>query len=153
MANKTVSSVADFRNKSEEIITLTDRDAFGELIEFNVRIKRTSMLALVQKGVIPNSLLQSAKKLKSPSRKSSAKVIEEYDEKTINEAITAMEKITEAVLIEPTYEEIKDYLTDSHLSQIVSYLSGGVEALNSFRNEQENLISAVNRQSISDKAE
>lgn len=153
MANKTVSSVADFRNKSEEIITLTDRDAFGELIEFNVRIKRTSMLALVQKGVIPNSLLQSAKKLKSPSRKSSAKVIEEYDEKTINEAITAMEKITEAVLIEPTYEEIKDYLTDSHLSQIVSYLSGGVEALNSFRNEQENLISAVNRQSISDATE
>lgn len=132
---KKIASLDDFKNLSEPIITITDVDENGKPIELNVRIKRVSMSNLLSAGIVPNSLMQKATTLQDPNR--NKKKEPEYSPEFINDSLGAMQKIAEAVLVEPSYEEVKEFLTDNHLGQIVAYVSGGVQSLENFRNEQE----------------
>lgn len=133
--NKKIASLDDFKNLSEPVITITDIDDKGTPIELNVRIKRVSMSTLLSSGIVPNSLMQKATSLQDPNR--NKKKEQEYSPEFINDSLGAMQKIAEAVLIEPAYEDVKEFLTDNHLGQIVAYVSGGVQSLENFRNEQE----------------
>lgn len=137
--NKTISSPEDFKSRQESIVTLSDYDSFGEYYELNVRVKKVNMQSLVVQGVIPNSLLQKAIALKDPNRKNkNAKIVEQkITPDLVKDSLEAMRALAKAVVVDPEYEKIKDYLTDSHLSQIASYVTGGVKELERFRNEQE----------------
>lgn len=138
MADLKVVSVEELKQKTEQIITLVDWDEANNLQEINVKVKKVSLTTLIQTGVVPNSLLSQALNLKNPNRKKEKKA-EDFSPEMIEASLEAMKKITEAVLVEPPFEEVKDFLSDNHFSQITAYVTGGVRSLESFRHEQESL--------------
>lgn len=136
--NRRIASVEDFKNRAQETITLTDYDVNNEKYCLDVVVRKTSLTNLLTKGVIPNSLLQRAQGLTDPNRNNKpGKSVSDFSEDEINASMDAMRKIAEATLISPPFEEVGEFLTDSHLSQIVSYVTGGVQSLENFRNQQE----------------
>lgn len=136
---KKIASVEDFKRISEQVIELVDWDDNGERYSFNVKVKKANMLSMISSGVIPNSLLNKVKYLDNPNRKqmSDEEIASKFNAEEIQHSLDAMHKVAAEVLIQPRYEEIKDYLTDNMVGQLFTYLQKGVKGLDSFRNKQE----------------
>lgn len=114
--------------------TLVTLPSFAEGQPFVARLKRPSMLSLVQSGKIPNTLLNTANELFYGK-----KTEEEVDEENRNDLTKMFELfdvICEASFVEPTYKQIKDSgitLSDDQFMFIFNYSQQGVKALDSFR--------------------
>lgn len=88
---------------------------------FVAKLQRASLLGLATKGKIPNQLMTIAQQLFTQS---------------VNTAKTSMKDISEVVdivvkecLVEPSFDEIKDYLTDEQKYAIFSYSQQGLKGL------------------------
>lgn len=118
---------------------------FDGVTPFVVRAKRPSLLNLVQKGVIPNTLLSAANELfygKSSTGK-------ETDMKEITNVMMIMAKET---LIEPSVEQLDELgleLTDDQLVAIFSYTQQGLKAVEKFRTKSENTNSNNDGETVS----
>lgn len=134
--NIKIASLEDFKKQSEQIVTLVDEDSFGCMYELSVRVKNKSLISLVQQGIIPNSLLTTVQRLQNPNRKKNQSQEIKLTEKEFDDYTNALQTVAKSIMIEPTYDEVKDYLTDNHLSQLFAFVGGGAKALESFRNEQ-----------------
>lgn len=112
--------------------TIVELPPFGEGQPFIARIKRPSMLALIQGGKIPNSLLKAATELFTG--KNSYGMI--GSDEALKNVTGVLETLCEACFLEPTYKQIKESgieLTDDQLMFIFNYTQNGVKALESFR--------------------
>ena len=133
---KQITSIEEFRNQSQPLVDIVGFEP-GQYV--TVRLRRISMMALVKTGKIPNALLTKATELFTGAKDKSGKVNEsqilsnmgELD--GINEIIDA---VCEAAMIEPKFNDVKDYLTDEQRTEIFQWTQGGVKALESFRAEQ-----------------
>ena len=101
----------------------------GELVELPpfsngkplvARLASPSLLTLCATGVIPNELLSEAQDIYEGKDMQSGK-IKDYGK--------VMIAVAEATLIEPKYEDIKDYLNSRQLISIYNYAQAGVRAL------------------------
>ena len=92
------------------------------------RLASPSLLTLCATGVIPNELLSEAQDIYEGKDMQAGK-IKEYSK--------VMIAVAEATLIEPKYEEIKDYLNSRQLISIYNYAQAGVRALIPFREIKE----------------
>lgn len=122
-----------------------ERYAAGEVVElppfaqnqpFVARLKRPSMLALVRKGQIPNSLLNAAN---SMFEQGCSGAFDATNPDTMADMMGVLETMCEASFMEPTYAEIKEsgvVLTDQQLMFVFNYAQAGVKALEPFRTEQ-----------------
>jgi len=90
-----------------------------------VTLKRPSILTLARLNKIPNPLLSAATSLFEFSSNSTTVSIKEIGE--------ILHIIAEASLISPSYEEIKDDLTDEQLMEIYHYAKEGADGLECFR--------------------
>jgi hypothetical protein len=102
----------------------------GEFI--NVKARRMSLTSLIQNNELPNDLLSIIYKAETQG---------EYNPTTDNtenfaKYINLTETICKNVLVEPTYDEIGEYLTDIQKSAIAAYAQRGVRALENFRIER-----------------
>lgn len=130
-----ISSLAEYGKG--QVVRLPD---FAEGQPFVARIRRPSMLALVKSGKIPNRLIHSANNLFMGNGDDSDSP--EY----MKNLFDVFDVICEACFVEPTYSQIKEAgleLTDDQYMFIFSYTQKGVKALESFRKQQQNLISSV----------
>lgn len=112
---------------------------FAEGQPLVVRMSRPSMLAMVEKGRIPNSLLVVANKLFMGGSD-----LDTGNTDFLKDMNGVLKEICRASLIEPTYEEFEDAgirLTDDQMMAIFSYSQKGVKALESFRQKPGNLNS------------
>lgn len=112
---------------------------FAEGQPLVVRMSRPSMLAMVEKGRIPNSLLVVANKLFMGGSD-----LDTSNTDFLKDMNGVLKEICRASLIEPTYEEFEDAgirLTDDQMMAIFSYSQKGVKALESFRQKPGNLNS------------
>lgn len=112
---------------------------FAEGQPLVVRMSRPSMLAMVEKGRIPNSLLVVANKLFMGGSD-----LDTGNTDFLKDMNGVLKEICRASLIEPTYEEFEDAgirLTDDQMMAIFSYSQKGVKALESFRQKPRNLNS------------
>lgn len=91
----------------------------------SVTLRRPSILTLAMAGKIPNPLLAAATKLFDFAPKSEAASLKEIGQ--------VMHIIAEASLISPSYDEIKDDLTDEQLMEIYHYAKEGADGLEYFR--------------------
>lgn len=110
---------------------------FAEGQPLVVRMSRPSMLAMVEKGRIPNSLLVVANKLFMGGSD-----LDTDNTDFLKDMHGVLKEICRASLIEPTYEEFEDAgikLTDDQMMAIFSYSQKGVKALESFRQKSGNL--------------
>lgn len=126
-----VTSIDSLKQQSAgEIVQLP---GFVEGEDFIARMRRPSLLAMVKKGKIPNSLLNEATELFSNGTSTVGR-----DDSSLEEMMNVVEIICEASLIEPSWKEIQDNgieLTDEQLMAIFSYSQRGIAGVRQFRNQ------------------
>ena len=101
---------------------------------FNARLKTPSILTLCASGEIPNELLQEATDIYE-GKDMQPGHIEQYGK--------VLSAVAKAVLVEPKFEDVKDYLSGIQLITIYNYSQSGVIALKPFRQIKE-LLKNVN---------
>ena len=136
MENKVTSleEIKKLKAKDGEVIELP---GFDENTPFTARVKRPSLMELCTKGTIPNPLLASAQRLFEG----------QIEKSTIVGYSEVMRKVVEVALVEPTYSEVKDVLTDSQIVVIFDYVLKGVVALLPFRQNRR----AIRQNILADK--
>lgn len=135
---KQVTSIEEFRSQSQPLVDIVGFEP-GQYI--TVRLRRISLMALCKSGKIPNSLLQKSTELFAGAKTNGhkvneAKVLENIGELDgINQIV---DTVCEAAMIEPKFEDVKEFLTDEQKTEIFQWTQGGIKALESFRTEQGN---------------
>lgn len=120
--------------------------SFVEGMPFNARVRKPSLLNLIQKGTIPNSLLSAANDLFYG--KNSHKKDTDVDMKEVSNLMLIMAK---EALLEPSpaqLEEVGLVLTDEQLVALFNYTQKGLKAMDNFRTESEDNVNISNEQTI-----
>jgi hypothetical protein len=125
--------------------------SFIEGKPFVVRVKRVSLLKLVQEGVIPNTLLGAANELfyGKNSNKSSNK---DADMKELAKVMTLM---AESALLSPTPAQMKELgleLTDQQVVSLFNYTQKGLEGIAKFPANTSDNVSADDGQTLQAEA-
>lgn len=134
MENIKVTSIDQLKIMSGgEIVKLPP---FVQGQDFYAKLRRPSMLKLVQSGQIPNSLLRTANMLFSGG------VNEELDrdDEFMKDLFDLIDVLAEAVFVEPSWSELKQAeieLTDEQYMFIFNYTQEGVKQLEPFREDEE----------------
>ena len=131
-----VISASEFRKRATRVIEI---DGFepGEKIE--VRIKPASLINLMVSGKLPNNLLATVQELfnEGPDTKPNDVFAQGADK--VKEVLGLLDLVCEQSLVEPTFEEIKDVITDAQKMQIMTEAQGNVKAAIPSIPKQENL--------------
>jgi hypothetical protein len=123
-------------DKKLEVTKIEDLTG-GEVVElphfpngspFVARLKTPSILTLCATGQIPNELLQEATDIYEGK---------DMQEGHIEQYGKVLNAVAKAVLVEPTYDDVKDYLSSLQLIAIYNYSQAGVASLKPFRAFQE----------------
>ena len=134
MENIKVTSIDQLKIMSAgEIVKLPP---FVQGQDFYAKLRRPSMLKLVQSGQIPNSLLRTANMLFSGG------VNEELDrdDEFMKDLFDLIDVLAGAVFVEPSWSELKQAeieLTDEQYMFIFNYTQEGVKQLEPFREDEE----------------
>lgn len=113
---------------------LLELPGFGEGQPFLAKLKRPSMLSLIRKGKIPNSLLVTASSLFAGK----LDVTNNEDDNNMSNLFEVLDTICEAAFVEPTWKEIREAgieLTDEQYMAVFNYTQQGVKALEPFRSK------------------
>lgn len=125
MSELKVISAREFRKKATRIIEI---DGFEPSEKIAVRIKPASLLNLLMSGKLPNNLLGTVNDLFERTEKDKPMELFEQDENKIKDIMEIIDLVCEQSLVEPTYEEIKDVITDTQKMQIMAEAQGNVNA-------------------------
>lgn len=126
--------------------TIIPLPSFDGVNPFVVRAKRPSLLNLVQKGTIPNTLLSAANELFYGKSSTGTGDI------NMQEMTNVMSIIAEAALVEPTASQLSDLgleLTDEQLIAIFNYTQQGLKAIEKFRPKSEDNVGTNDSETIS----
>lgn len=125
MSELKVISAREFRKKATRIIEI---DGFEPGEKIAVRIKPASLLNLMMSGKLPNNLLGTVNELFEQKDNTQAMQLFEQDENKIKDIMEIIDLVCEQSLVEPTFEEIKDVITDVQKMQIMGEAQGNVTA-------------------------
>lgn len=132
--NKTITTLEDLAVVAQG--TVVELPPFAEGIPFVARLKRPSLMLLAKSGKIPNALLEQANSMFFGQKSNGRKI----DQDALKQTVEIIEVLCEAAFVEPTYKQLKENgieLTDDQLAFVYEYTQKGVNALSSFRSEQE----------------
>ena len=135
--DKKVTSLEDIKKLKAKDGEAIELPGFDESTPFTARVKRPSLMELCNKGTIPNPLLAAAQRLFEGQMEKST--IVDYGE--------VMRKVVEVALVEPSYSEVEDVLTDGQIVVIFDYVLKGVVALLPFRQNRR----AIRQDTLGDK--
>ena len=102
---------------------------------FYARLRRVSLLNLIERGELPNELLKIAHKLTTAKQGRFNPFTDSTPEELV-EFTRLLHNFARAALVEPTYQELEEngiFLTDLQLTAIFQYCQKGVQALALFR--------------------
>lgn len=116
--------------------TVVELPPFAEGQPFVARLKRPSIMQMMEKGQIPNSLIVRANQLFLNGTES----FNPHQENVIKEIFPVVKEIAKHCFVEPSWEEMEENgiiseLTDEQLLFIFSYVQQGTKYLESFRTE------------------
>lgn len=143
-----ITSVSEWKERSQPLVDIQGFEP-GEYL--TVRLKSVSMLGLVKTGKIPNALLEEATKLFTGAKDNTGKIDEGKILSNIGDTDGVMQIIdiiVESAMVEPTYNEVKEFITDAQKMEIFNWTQGGIDTLKSFREEQGNIRLLSNEQSV-----
>lgn len=124
-----VISAKEFRERATRVIEI---DGFNPGEKIEVRIKPASILNMLITGKLPNSLLSvvqelfNAADIKNMDDKAAKELTKDAD--TLKQIMKMMDEVCRQCLVEPTYDEIGDLLTDTQKGQIMAEAQGNVTA-------------------------
>lgn len=125
-----ILSIEQLRQMAQLIIEIPDFENKGTI---KVRVQKPRLMAMAAQGKIPNHLLGIASSMvtgKPQKKKDEGMKVEEI--------ANMMELYCQACLIEPTYAEFKDIMTDEQMAAVFNWAMGTVNKLDSFRTEEGN---------------
>ena len=152
MSNNIITA-EQFRQKSFQIIPLP---GFGKDAEpIYVQILSPGLMNLIAKGRISNTLLGKVTELfgetqevtkdnldmKSITDDQKRKALEKLNKSDsgLQDMAELLRVFAEAALVQPTYQEVGEYMTDDQLMTIFSAMYGEVASAESFRSNEGNV--------------
>ncbi len=136
-----ILSIEQLKNMATTIIEIPDFEGAGTI---KVRVQKPRLMAMASQGKIPNHLLSIVNTMMFGNKK-------EKKEINITDVAKTYELYCRACLVEPTYDEFKDIMTDEQMSAIFDWAMGNVSQLDTFRNNKGNGTSDNNGQEVSKK--
>ena len=124
-----VISAEAFKNKATRIIKI---DGFEPKEKIEVRIKPASMLGMIAAGKLPNNLLQTVDDLfiSKGNKKSKGKVdTSDMNPDELKMVMEMIDTICRDCMVEPLFDDIKMFMTDTQKMQIMSESTGTVNAV------------------------
>lgn len=132
-------------NQLRELATPTiELPGFDNVGTIKVKVQKPKLMAMATQGQIPNHLLDIAHSMTFGKKK-------ENKEPNITDVAKMIELYCMACLVEPTYEEFKDIMTDEQGDTIFQWAMGKVSALNSFRENKKDGTSNNNGKALQEK--
>ena len=143
-----ILNIEKLREMANPIIKVPNFDNTGHI---NIRVQRPKLLKMAAEGKIPNHLMNIAATMINgrPLSKQKELTPEEY----IKEINGAMELYCRACMVEPTYEEMEDILTDDQKATIFNWGIGEVSSLDTFRDNKKDGTSNNNGKALQEKTE
>lgn len=123
-----ILSIEQLKNMAMPIIEIPDFEGTGTI---KVRVQKPRLMVMASQGKIPNHLLGIVNTMMFGNKK-------EKKEVNITDVAKTYELYCRACLVEPSYEEIKDIITDDQMIAIFDWAMGDVKKLETFRSEQRN---------------
>lgn len=111
---------------------------FIEGQDFYAKLRRPSMLKLVQSGKIPNSLLRTANMMFSGEVEGEL----DRDDEFMGDMFDLIDVLADSVFVEPSWSDMKNAgieLTDEQYMFIFNYTQKGVQAIEPFSEDKENI--------------
>ena len=111
---------------------------FIEGQDFYAKLRRPSMLKLVQSGKIPNSLLRTANMMFSGEVEGEL----DRDDEFMGDMFDLIDVLADSVFVEPSWSDMKQAgieLTDEQYMFIFNYTQKGVQAIEPFSPDKENI--------------
>lgn len=137
--NIRIAKPEDFEKLKFATIPLRDTDSEGNPVELWVKVRRVTLSNLMASGQLPDSLLKAATDLTKPGTTQQDAVEKIISSGQLATIFEMQERIADAMFVEPKYSDIKEYITENMLGQIMSYSTGGMANLERFHTEQENI--------------
>lgn len=125
-----ILSIKELREIAKPIVYIPNFDNTGTIA---VRLQKPNMINLAAQGKIPNHLLSTAAKMVGLGETKKEK---QSIEDQIKEVAQMMELYCRACLVEPTYEEMKDILTEEQMEFIFDWAQGDIRSLEPFRKDE-----------------
>ena len=143
-----VTSVSEWKERSQPLVDIQGFEP-GEYL--TVRLKSVNLLDLVKTGKIPNALLEESTKLFTGAKTEGGQIDESKIIQNLGDADGVMQiidTVVESAMVEPTYSEVKEFITDAQKMEIFNWTQGGINSLKSFREEQGNIGLSNNEQGV-----
>lgn len=143
-----ILSIEQMKKMAHPIIDIPNFNNTGII---KVRVQRPNLMSMAAQGRIPNHLMEIV--MSRITGKSVPKKKEPTPEENIKNIDKAMELYCVACLVEPSYEEFKEIITDDQKAAIFNWGLEGVKVLDSFRKDKEDGSDNNNGEQVSEKAE
>lgn len=128
-------SIDELRALSQVVIELPPFDEGGAPVP--VLIKRTSIQNLLVVNKTLNPVLKEAMDLFGQTKNKKVKENDQSPEQIVA-AVTMIDEICQAVMVQPTFKEAKDLLTYEQKEFIFNYTQSGMKEVQSFRKDEGN---------------
>lgn len=126
-----ILSIEQLRDMATSVIDIPDFENKGTI---KVKVKKPSLMKMFSEGKIPNHLLGIATTMiKGKSKKQEKK--SEMEE--TQDLIKMLELYCNVCLVEPSYKEFEDIMTDIQKEAIFNWAMGDVAEASNFREEEE----------------
>lgn len=140
-----VLNIETLRSMAVITIDIPDFEGTGTI---KVRVQKPRLMALAAQGKIPNMLMSVAAQAMGMGKRQV-----KNKEDVMKEMAQMMELYCKACLVEPTYEEFKDIMTDEQMMAIFDWAMGDVKQLESFRTDKEDGADNNTGEALPEKAE
>lgn len=141
-----ILNVNQLKEMSYSVIEIPGFD-LGQLVK--IKVQRPKIMSLLSHGKIPNHLLSTVNQMivGTSSKK------EKQDESSRSKDVAKLyELYSEICLVEPTYQDLKEYITDEQLEAIFKWATSEVNSLDYFRAKQNDGADNSNGTELSEKA-
>lgn len=121
-----ILSIEELRKMASPVIEIPNFDGTGSI---KVRVRKPNLVSMAAEGKVPNYLMSVAANMMGLGDDKKSK-----DEKEqVREVAQMMELYCQACLIEPSYEEFKEIMTEEQMEAIFNWAMGDVKELEKFR--------------------
>lgn len=138
-----ILSIEQLKKMATTVIEIPDFEGTGTI---KVRVQKPRLMAMASQGKIPNHLLGIVNNMMFPSKK-------EKNEPNIEEIAKIYELYCRACLVEPSYDEIKNIITDEQMEAIFDWTMGDMKKVETFRSNEGNGSSDNNGEQVREKTE
>lgn len=144
-----IITVEEFRKQAYPILKIPNFEGTGHI---NIRVQRPKIMRMAIDGQIPNHLMDIAMDVLLGER-NKKKANKRDDKDYIKELDRVMHLYCRACMVQPKYEDVKDYITEEQVITIFQWGIGEVSDLNSFRDQEGNGDSNNDGEALQEKTE